>query len=134
MDGEIITRVLVWFAVAGYVVADSLEWEIPDEVTVAFVYNPFVGDLFERLVERLLASVDRRPRRLRIVYRNPVEHERLMATGRFRVVRRVRGWRPTPDWSRSNSTYVYEVALGDGGGRSGTPERPDRAPPFCSSQ
>jgi hypothetical protein len=37
----------------------------------------------------------------------PVEHERLMATGRVRLVRRVRGRRPGREWARSNSTHVY---------------------------
>jgi hypothetical protein len=99
------------------VVADALEWEPPDDVTVAFFYNPFEGEVFERVVQRLLASVDEHPRRLRIVYCNPVEHERLMATRRVRLVRRVRGWRPTREWSRSKSIYVYEVVPVENDGR-----------------
>ncbi len=73
---------------------DAIDFEIPDDVTVAFFFNPFVGDLFETVVTRLLESVDRRPRRLRIVYGNPVEEAVLMKTGRVRLVRRLRGWRP----------------------------------------
>ena len=60
---------------------------------------------------RLLASVDQAPRRVRIVYFNPVEHESLVATGRVSLVKRVRGMRPGPEWSRSNTTHVYEVSL-----------------------
>ena len=91
------------------VTGDVLDFEVPDDLTVAFFYNPFGGALFETVVARLLASVDRRPRPLRIVYSNPTEHETLMATGRVRVVRRTWGLRPTPSWWRMNSTYVYEV-------------------------
>jgi hypothetical protein len=79
-------------------------------VTVAFFDNPFVGHIFATVVDRLLASVDRAPRRLRIVYFNPVEHERLLATGRIRLVRRVSGLRPGREWARSNATFVYAVA------------------------
>lgn len=91
------------------VTADAREYEVPDDVTVVFMANPFTGEPFQAVVENILASVDRRPRRLRLVYRNPVEHDGLMATGRFRVVRRARGWRPGKEWSRSNATWMYEV-------------------------
>lgn len=91
------------------VTADALEYRVPDDVTVAFFANPFTGSVFATVIEHLLASVDRRPRRLRLIYRCPMEHEFLMSTGRFRLVRVVRGWRPGKEWSRSNATWMYEV-------------------------
>jgi SAM-dependent methyltransferase len=91
------------------VTADAVEYEIPDDVTVAYFANPFTGWVFTSVVGHLLDSVDRAPRRLRLIYRNPVEHDALLATGRFRVVRRLRGWRPGREWSRSNSTRMYEA-------------------------
>ncbi len=89
--------------------ADIVDYEFPDDVTVVFFNNPFVGDIFAAAVEGLIASVDRRPRRVRVIYFNPVEHDMLMRTGRFQPVRRQRGMRPTAEWSRSNSTQMYEV-------------------------
>lgn len=86
---------------------DVLDFDIPDDVTVAFLANPFQGPIFTTVIERLLESVDRRPRPLRLIYRNPVEHAHLMSTGRFRPVRRLRGMRPGAEWSRSNSTVMY---------------------------
>jgi SAM-dependent methyltransferase len=68
------------------VTADALEWEIPPDLTVAYLYSPFTGEVFDRVVERLLESVDRHPRPLRIVYNYPVEHNRLIRTGRVRVL------------------------------------------------
>lgn len=97
------------------VVADVLDFAVPDDVTIAFFANPFNGPVFAAVVQQLLASVDRRPRRLRIIYRNPVEHELLMATGRVRPVRLLAGRRPTPQWSRLNSTRMYEVLDPAGG-------------------
>jgi len=91
------------------VCADVLDYEVPGDVTVVFFDNPFTGRIFATVVDRLLASVDRSPRPLTIIYFNPVEHERLMATGRVRLVRRVRGRRPGREWARSNSTHVYAV-------------------------
>ncbi len=89
--------------------ADAREAELPDTVTVAYLYNPFGGEVFASVVDRFVASVDRNPRRLRIVYGNPLEEAALLATGRVRLVRTGRGWRPGAEWSRSNSFRLYEV-------------------------
>lgn len=91
------------------VTADVLDYDPPDDVTIAYLYNPFRGEIFATAIERLIASVDRCPRRVRIVYLNPIEHDALMATGRVRLVRRLRGLRPGRDWSRAASTHVYEI-------------------------
>jgi predicted RNA methylase len=95
------------------VCADALEYKIPDEVTVVFLYNPFGGEVFETVVDALLESVDRCPRRLRIVYGNPREEAALLRTGRIRRTRARRGWRPNREWSRSNSYHLYEVVPAD---------------------
>jgi Histone methylation protein DOT1 len=110
------------------VCCDVLDYEIPDDVTVVFLASPFVGRLFATVVDRLLASVERHPRPMRIIYFHPVEHEVLMATGRVRVVRRLRGMRPGREWALSNSTNVYAVlpappSPGPGGRTSGRRSR-----------
>lgn len=91
--------------------SDVLDYSIPDDVTVAFFNNPFRGATFAEVINRLLASVDRNPRELRIVYGNPIEEPFLLSTGRIHPVRTARGWRPTSEWSRSNSVRLYRVAL-----------------------
>lgn len=80
------------------VTSDALEYEIPDDVTVTFFNNPFTGSVFAAVMEKLVASLDRNPRRLRIVYRNPLEHEAVLATGSFELIRTwQRGsWRRRP--------------------------------------
>lgn len=88
---------------------DARSVELPDTVTVAYFYNPFRGAVFATVVDRLLASVDRNPRRLRIVYGNPEGEATLLATARIEPVRSTRGWRPGREWSRSNSFRLYEV-------------------------
>lgn len=91
------------------VTADATTLSVPDDVTVVYFANPFVGSVFARVVGNLLDSVDRRPRRIRIIYHNPVEHDFLLGTGRVRPVRELPGRRPTFEWSRSKSTFLYEV-------------------------
>lgn len=88
---------------------DAREFEIPDDVTVVYLNNPFSGPIFAYVVESLLASVKRSPRRLRIIYFNPVE-ERLLLEGGFRLVKTIRGLRPSAEWSRANSARLYEIS------------------------
>jgi 16S rRNA G966 N2-methylase RsmD len=92
--------------------ADAVEYRVPDDVTVVFMANPFQGSIFQRVVHNILASYDRNPRRLRIVYVNPREEGFLLSTGRIRTIRKIRGYRPGRDWSRSNSATLYEVGSG----------------------
>jgi glycosyltransferase involved in cell wall biosynthesis len=89
------------------VTADVLSYRLPDDVTVVYFANPFTGPLFQAAVDELVASLRRRPRRLRVIYSNPVEEQRLLAAG-FRCVRAPRALRPTPEWSRSNAIRMYE--------------------------
>ncbi len=96
------------------VTADLLEWPVPDDLTVAYFYNPVTGEVFWRVLENLFASMDRRPRNLRIVYANPEEHDLVMSTGRVRLARRARGWRPGREWSRMSTIHLYEVTPREG--------------------
>ena len=89
--------------------SDVLDFDIPDDVTVAFLYNPFRGRIFEDVLGRLLESVDHNPRPLRIVYGNPQEEAALLRTGRVQQVHGFRGWRPGRDWSRTKSYRSYVV-------------------------
>lgn len=87
---------------------DARAYEIPDDVTVVYVYNPFSGPVFAASLESLLASFRRNPRTIRLIYRNPIEEQRVLAAG-FRVTKASRGLRPGRAWSRSNSTRCYEL-------------------------
>jgi SAM-dependent methyltransferase len=89
------------------VVADASEYELPDDVTVAYLYNPFRGDTFSAVVERIVDSLDRAPRRLRVVYRTPLEEHRLLQSGRFALVKTASGLRPGREWSRKMSIRMY---------------------------
>jgi predicted RNA methylase len=65
---------------------DALAYRLPDDVTVAYFYNPFYGPILARVIQELVDSVDRAPRRLRIIYNNPVEEQLLLSTGRIRRI------------------------------------------------
>ena len=88
---------------------DVLEFEIPDDVSVVLFFNPFEGETLDKLIAKLAASVDRRPRRLLFIYKNPRAAEMLSEHPRFVLVDQMRWWRPDPEWTRSSSVNVYEV-------------------------
>ena len=93
------------------VTADAAAYRIPDDVTIVYVFNPFTGPVFQAAIDELIASVDRRPRSVRLLYSNPREHERLMQIGRVRLVREITSWRPSREWARATTAInIYELA------------------------
>lgn len=67
--------------------ADALDWQLPADVTVVLLFNPFVGSTFERFVARLATELRDRPRPFRLVYVNARMHEAVVAAG-FTFTRR----------------------------------------------
>jgi SAM-dependent methyltransferase len=95
---------------------DVMDYEIPDDVTVVYMADPFRGHVFDAAMAKLIASVDRNPRRLRIVYNFPVEGGRIERTGRAQLVRF--GRRAGRPWTRTSDLAMYEIeSSGDGVGR-----------------
>ena len=95
---------------AEIVLADATQYEIPTDVTMVYLYNPFRGPLFEQTLERIRASHAANPRRMRFVYANPVEHDMVLATNAFDLVDGfLLAWRPGRAWSRTQRINVYQV-------------------------
>jgi SAM-dependent methyltransferase len=63
---------------------DVLDWNVPDDLTVVYLFCPFPEFVFDQLVERLLASIDRSPRPMRLIYDFSTARDRdiLTSTGR----------------------------------------------------
>ena len=40
---------------------DALDWEIPDDLTLAYLYCPFPDEVLERVLAKLIHSLDRGP-------------------------------------------------------------------------
>jgi SAM-dependent methyltransferase len=92
-------------------IADILDWPIPADATTIFMFNPFFGETFRAVMERVFDSYDRNPRDLHIVYAFPWEHNWLVGTGRV-VVESVRPntWPPRRRWwERSGVIVTYHV-------------------------
>jgi len=69
------------------ITADATVWPLPDDVTYIYMFNPFWGETFRMMLDRVVESLDRRPRPLTIVYAVPKCAPELLATGRFTRVR-----------------------------------------------
>lgn len=71
--------------------ADVEHWQVPDDVTVVYLYIafPFAPEIPECLVRKLRASVERNPRRLRLILPDPIPErlERALAGWRLRPLR-----------------------------------------------
>jgi SAM-dependent methyltransferase len=69
------------------ITADAADFEVPDDLTVAYFYHPFGGDTFEAVMGNIIKSLDRNPRCLTLIYQLPLNEDRILATGRFELVR-----------------------------------------------
>lgn len=89
---------------------DVLDYEIPDDVTVVFFNNPFQGEVFTTVVKRLVATLDRNPRTIKVIYYNPVEERAVLDTGRARLVRTMTHNRRRQEGSPFGLTKVFELS------------------------
>jgi SAM-dependent methyltransferase len=51
---------------------NAADFEIPDDVSVIFMFNPFDGIIMKALLKQVMRSLKRRPRTLKVLYANPV--------------------------------------------------------------
>jgi SAM-dependent methyltransferase len=95
------------------VISDAIDYTIPDDVSVVYLFNPFRQATFDSVLTRLVESVDRRPRRLRLIYRNAIHHELLLGRG-FTLERLSPGPRPTRAWSQRTAIRLYVLQPSSG--------------------
>jgi SAM-dependent methyltransferase len=72
-------------------VGDAAQFEVPDDLTIAFMFDPFRGGIMDAVLNNLTSSIERNPRRVSLIYVNPTQGDRVLATGRFRLVKWQRG-------------------------------------------
>ena len=53
--------------------ADAAEFDVPDSVTIIYFFNPFTGSVLRRVLVKIRESLDRRPRRIRVIFFNRAE-------------------------------------------------------------
>jgi hypothetical protein len=76
-----------------FVTTDATQWDVPDDLTYVYLFNPFGGDVFRQVFENISRSLDRNPRSMKLFYANPVHSADVLASGHFAFVRTTRGLR-----------------------------------------
>lgn len=67
--------------------ADATQYELPNEPTLLFLYNPFGRETMEKVAGRVRASLDAHPRDLTVLYLNPFQLDAWLEAG-FRLIHR----------------------------------------------
>jgi hypothetical protein len=96
-----------------FICANATEFEVPDDVTIVYLANPFRGNVFDRVLDNLRASLTRRPRSLKVIYFLPLMHDTVLEAG-FYVERQ-----------RANHSWVSTRT-----GHSGAEAVPPWMPPY----
>jgi SAM-dependent methyltransferase len=90
--------------------ADAATYQVPDDITVIVIYNSFDDQVLCAVLARVLESIDRVPRRMRVAYVNPRGHALVLSMGRFRERGQMcLSWRPGSEWRRTQTVQFYEV-------------------------
>lgn len=89
------------------VVADAREYRVPDDLTIAYFFHPFHREILDAVLDDIIGSIDRNPRRVWLIYSHPVASEQVAATGRFRPVKELRGGL-RPGSREFYRTLIYE--------------------------
>jgi SAM-dependent methyltransferase len=72
--------------------ADARAFDIPDDATVFYFFNPFDAVVLDATIRRILASVARAPRACTIVYANPVHNAVMAAHALLQVQKQARDY------------------------------------------
>jgi SAM-dependent methyltransferase len=74
------------------VVSDLADYRVPDEVTIGYLYHPVKDETFASLLQSIVDSLDRNPRRVRLIYNLPVQKSDVLASRRFRLLTEQSSW------------------------------------------
>lgn len=88
------------------ITGDALEFDVPDDMTYAFMFNPFSEELFSAVLGNIVGSLDRRPRRVTLLYVYPKMAEAVTATGRFTLERTIVAPRSSHDPHHRMDVYI----------------------------
>ena len=88
-----------------FVCCDAGQFTDYDRFTHLYMYNPFPSVVMQEVMKNLGKSLSRVPRRLVLIYKNPICHDDIMASGR--VVAVWKNLRFGPDLNDTVRVYVY---------------------------
>jgi SAM-dependent methyltransferase len=80
---------------------DAFYFEIPDDVDCIFFFNPFDEVIMSAVVNNIFESLQNNPRKLHIIYVNPLHKEQFLKAGY------------TEKWYSKKMKYIEAVILGN---------------------
>ena len=89
------------------VVSDAVEFPVPDDLTIAYLFHPFENETLDTVLRSIIESIDRRPRHVALIYVCPVQGIRVLETGRFRRLKEQPSRLLDPPWPPV-ATAIYE--------------------------
>ncbi|MEO6540228.1 MAG: class I SAM-dependent methyltransferase [Ferruginibacter sp.] len=78
---------------------DAFYYEIPDDVDCIFMFNPFDEIIMSAVVNNIFESLQNNPRKLNIIYVNPIHKEQFLKAGY------------TESWYSKKMKYIEAVIL-----------------------
>ena len=93
---------------AQFIQADAAEYKDLDRFEYVYLFHPFPWNVLEAVCANLAASLARRNRRLTLIYKNPIFHQELLATGLFKPDRDFKFDPATYDWNLFR-IYIHEA-------------------------
>ena len=89
------------------VVSDVTQFSVPDDLTLGYLFDPFMNETLDAALRSIIDSIDRRPRRVRLIFVPPIQRSQILSTGRFRLLREPRTRLLDPPWPPSRAE-IYE--------------------------
>ena len=98
--------------------ADATRFDLPDDVSVVFMFNPFCGEILQNVLDRIRQSLCDKPRRCCFIYAQPRGNENLLDRCRW-LTRRIEVEVPSEPWQQlaiydfdksANRTETRELA------------------------
>lgn len=62
-----------------------------DEYNIIYMFNPFRSDIMKKVMENLKESIRRNPRQVVIIYKIPAEHDTIIESGCFELLKSIPG-------------------------------------------
>jgi SAM-dependent methyltransferase len=72
------------------VVSDVREFPVPDDLTIGYLFHSFGHETLDAVLRGIVDSIDRYPRRVRLIYVFPINERQVLATERFRLLKEQR--------------------------------------------
>lgn len=84
---------------------DATKFSKYNNYNVFYLYDPFRGETFRAVIDKIEKSLEDNPRTVHLVYANPWEHKKVVENGFFRLKDQLDG-----DWfTRMTNIYSYKI-------------------------